>query len=624
MSADPPSSGAAPTPAEIRRQVQQILSSTTFSDTERLRGLFTWLMDEFLAGHGSQLKESLIGVEVFHREPSWDPQTDALVRVQMRNLRLRLARYYDEEGPSSEVLISIPRGQYVPLCQYRTPAAPPRPVGASRRTVWFALGGLAAAGLLLAMAEMLAINSRPPAMGVVPIQNLSGDSRNDYLAIGLTEELTALLARSRALRVASIPGSDGAPLEVSEALRAKARQAGVEFVVLGSIRPEGKANDQTWSVAFRLLDVRNGFYLWSEHLSLRQAQLESLPERVAREIRRVLSMPDLDRPRRETAEEHSPAIVEAHELYLRALYLRSRSTEGGAEEARKLLERAVTLDPHHSRAQAALGEAYLTVAFHEGGNNRARYEAARRQADLAEQLDPLLPEVLVLRSRIAMIADWNAATAERYLRSALDEAPASSRIHQAYAILLMSRGRTGESLEQIRMARDLDPITMSHANDYGVVLYAARRYPEALREADRLLELEPQSGKAHLLRATVLGLLSRYPESIREFEIALRLQPRLAELRARYGATLARSGRPEDARAVLAALSSESRPHVYQAMVLTALHDHDRALAELRLACDGHEVDMLFLDAEPLFDPLRTQAEFQRVRARVGLARAGD
>lgn len=623
MPAEHPARSSPPTPAQIRSQVQRILHSAAFADTERLRGLFSWLIDEALAGRGGDLKESLIGVGVFHREASWDTQSDALVRVQMRNLRIRLSRYYETEGRTDELAITIPRGQYVPSFDLRMEEQDkPAPLP-SRLRAWLPV---AAAALALAIsAGWLAFSWRPLhapiKLGLLPFQNLTGDAGNEYLALGLTEELTALLARSQSLRVISLAGTTGREPESTQDLQKRAMAAHVEYIVIGTLRHTGSQQQDTWSVTARLLDVEKGYYIWSEHLNVSVAELEALPEAFAVAIRQSLSLPATDAPSGPASrKQRSRNQAEGHELYLRGLYFRSRPNEGGLPKARQLFEQAVALDPHHARAHAALGDAYLSQGFHSDADPHRYFEAARREADLALELDPVLPEAVSLRGRIAMIIDWDPETAETYLRKGLQSAPGIARTHQSYGMFLMSRARHAEAIDQICLARELDPLTMSTVNDYGVILYAARQYDEALQEAGRLLAVAPRSGSAHFLRGTVLSIMGRHLEAVSELETALRTLPRSSEILARYAAALAQAGHLEQARAILSELAIEPVVHVHRALVFTALNEMAQALAELKLGVAAHEADMLFLDAEPAFDKLRLLPAFQQVRRSVRLA----
>src|SRR5918994_7086606 len=78
----------------IRLQLDRILSSTTFQQVDRLKRFLHFIVSEYVEGRGDELKEYVVGVQVFGKEPSFDPRTDPIVRVQARRLRSRLERYY--------------------------------------------------------------------------------------------------------------------------------------------------------------------------------------------------------------------------------------------------------------------------------------------------------------------------------------------------------------------------------------------------------------------------------------------------------------------------------------------------------------------------------------------------
>ena len=87
-----------------RQQLDRMLASATFRQVGRLKRFLSFIVLETLLGRGDQLKEYVIGVQVFDKDSSFDPRADPIVRVQARRLRARLVRYYREEGgptPSS-------------------------------------------------------------------------------------------------------------------------------------------------------------------------------------------------------------------------------------------------------------------------------------------------------------------------------------------------------------------------------------------------------------------------------------------------------------------------------------------------------------------------------------------
>ena len=92
----------------IRDELARILGSPTFQPVDRLKRFLAFISHEALAGRSDQLKEYVIGVQVFGKEESFDPRTDPIVRVQARRLRARLVRYYREQGQHDEVMIELP------------------------------------------------------------------------------------------------------------------------------------------------------------------------------------------------------------------------------------------------------------------------------------------------------------------------------------------------------------------------------------------------------------------------------------------------------------------------------------------------------------------------------------
>lgn len=98
----------------MRAQLQRILASSAFADAERGSRFLRFVAEVALEGRAGDIKEYVIGVEVLGRSPSFDPKTDPIVRVEAGRLRARLNSFYQSEGKRDAVLISLPKGGYVP------------------------------------------------------------------------------------------------------------------------------------------------------------------------------------------------------------------------------------------------------------------------------------------------------------------------------------------------------------------------------------------------------------------------------------------------------------------------------------------------------------------------------
>ncbi len=110
---------------QVAEQLNRILASKAFRQTDRLKRFLSFIVEETNAGRGERLKEFVVGVEVFGKPESFDPRNDPIVRVQARRLRAQLARYYREEAPDSELLIELPKGGYAPVFE-QVKSAPAR------------------------------------------------------------------------------------------------------------------------------------------------------------------------------------------------------------------------------------------------------------------------------------------------------------------------------------------------------------------------------------------------------------------------------------------------------------------------------------------------------------------
>src|SRR5882724_7305875 len=113
-----------PSAAEIRTELEKVLSSRLFSTAGGQSRFLRFAVEETIQGRGSLLKEYPIGVEAFGRGESFDPRQDSIVRVEAKKLRSNLVEYYDAEGRHDLVRIELHKGRYVPTFTRSAPAEP--------------------------------------------------------------------------------------------------------------------------------------------------------------------------------------------------------------------------------------------------------------------------------------------------------------------------------------------------------------------------------------------------------------------------------------------------------------------------------------------------------------------
>src|SRR5215469_15246635 len=109
------------TEGELLGEVERILRSEIFRNSEGLRRLLRYLADRTASGDADQLKEYTIGVDGLGKPATYDTHHDAAVRIQVGRLRQKLTEYYHTEGKNDALIIELPKGQFKLICE-------PRPV----------------------------------------------------------------------------------------------------------------------------------------------------------------------------------------------------------------------------------------------------------------------------------------------------------------------------------------------------------------------------------------------------------------------------------------------------------------------------------------------------------------
>jgi serine/threonine-protein kinase len=591
----------------VGAQLGRVLNSEAFASAERSRKFLQFVVNETLEGRGGNIKETVVAVAVFGRTPSFDPQSDSIVRVEARLLRSRLRDYYATEGLFDAILIEIPKGGYVP--RFTSRAEPSRP--RRRRRGWIAAGVVGVAALA-GLAFVLANQRAGKSVAVLPVTNLSGPE-SELLARGMTEDLTTELARLSGLRVTA-PRATARLQTAAADPREAGRQLGVDAVLQSSLRLE----DRRLRFTARLIDVHSGYHLWSESYDREAANsltVESeLVDLAAAGVARTLKSGGATMSAR-----HKPS-AEALDLFWRARYLRRQGTAEDWRKAADLLEAAVRIDPHYLQARSALVSTLASRMFHAGAGFGQLAERTRAAAIKTLEFDDRDPNALLALAQLAWINDRNWTEAERRFRLVTQLNPEFVAGHGWFSTALAARARFDEALAQLASATRLDPFAYLVSNDEATILYCARRYDQAAARARKTIELEPDFVFAHVILGACDSARGRYAEAVRAFRLVEEQAP--VTVQGRLGHALARAGHRDEARALLPILEADSvsnNSQVQAAFVRVGLGDAEGALGNLEAAFARRETDLNYMAVEPVLDPLHGAPRFEALKARLGL-----
>lgn len=444
-------------PEMVRAHLERILTSASFATAKSAPRFLRYVVEETLAGRGDQIKEYVLGIAVFDRGDAYDPRADAVVRVEATRLRNRLRDYYQTVGYTDPVSIELPKGSYVPVFQ-SLQAEPParrflRPP--SRGTIVWAAAGIIVL-LTLSIMRWGQSQLRPVAkvqsVAVLPFENLSGDSTQDYLADGITERLTTELGRVRKLRVIS----HSAVINYKRADKRSeiANQLKVDAWIEGSVVRAGNRV----RIAERVLQSRTLRQLWSQSYEREVRDVPILAREAARSIAGAVGaeLPPVDARPFEDVRRVNPG---AYDYYLRGRFHSQFQTKDENETAILDLEHAVAIDPDFASAYAELAQTYAWRLFLFAPAEKNWEEKAYVAAERALSLDPDLAVAHVARGRLL----WTPANhfphekAIREYRRALASDPSLDEARNQLALIYCHIGLFDLALEESQKAALTNP-----------------------------------------------------------------------------------------------------------------------------------------------------------------------
>ena len=593
--------------------LERILRSPGFESSVRRAQLLRYLVERTLAGEGDSISEYGIGVDVFGKAPSFDPRLESIVRTEFSRLRQKLADYYAVAG-GGQVVIAFPQRSYVPAFTGAAPAAPP----ASRRAMTVSSRGVTVAALVgLALVAgggawvLRPAPVRPAALVVLPFENLSADRANDYLADGITEELTNQLAQVKNLRVVARTSASlfkGKAVDVREV----GRTLGVGAVLEGSIAPAHEG----LRITAQLNRTSDGTHLWSRSYTASSGGLLQVEPDIVRSVASAAA----GRPPADSSLADSTRDTDAHELYLRAYHL-AFGAPADYTGSLALFRQALARDPAYVNAYIGIARVDIALVHMTARPPGQAIPDARAALETALRYNPASGEARGLLADITAVYDWNWPRAEREFRRALaDNAQLTTR--SLYGSLLATRGRFREAQAELRVAEDEDPLGMGPRFNEFIAFFLERDYDAARRVLRSMLDRRSDQFDARFMLGTLAFTQNDCGTARQEYEWAAH---HLSAPVTQVGLALA-AACSGDRTAALAHIREAEQPTAagytspYQvAICYSAIGDREAALSWLERSAGRREMQLLYLKYDPLFDRIRSDPRYLELERRVGL-----
>ncbi|HEV2195023.1 MAG TPA: tetratricopeptide repeat protein [Candidatus Acidoferrum sp.] len=454
---------------------------------------------------------------------------------------------------------------------------------------------------------------------VIPFSNLSGDSKQDYFSAGLTDEMITRLGNLDPQHLGVIAAASSNAL-AGKPIAEVGRALDVQYALEGSVRRD--ANRVRIDV--QLIQVSDQTQLWTDRYDRDFNDILGVQEEVAAAVadktRLALNPPGSKGGGAVAKRAVNP---EAYDAYLRGRFY--WTNRGDLHKSIEAYQQAIQRDPQYSLAYAGLASSYALlgqVPYDDLAPSDAKPKA-REAAKRALELDPDLAEAHAVLGNVAFSYDWNFELAEREFQRAIALAPNDPIPHIWYGHFCIVRNRLPQALEENSHTLELDPVSPLFNTVRAEIEYNSRNYDAAIAQARRSIEQYPTYPLAYIWLGSAYREKKMYAEALEQFSKGRQLTGDRPVMIGLYGHALALSGDTAGARNALADLEHLAHSRyvspLYFAMIHLGLGENNQALDWLDRAYRERTDRLVYLGAEPMADPLRSNPRFTQLLHKIGI-----
>jgi eukaryotic-like serine/threonine-protein kinase len=453
-------------------------------------------------------------------------------------------------------------------------------------------------------------------LAVLPLENLTGDPKQDYFADGMGDSLITELSQIKKLRVISrtsvmqYKDKHESPAQI-------ARELGVDALVEGSVLRSG---DRV-RISAELVQPQTGQNLWAKSYERPSTDILALQSDVARDIVTQIQI-QLTQPEQERLAKTRTVVPAAYDAYLRGNYYASKRTGEAVKQAVEQYRQAIQLDPTYAPSYAGLAGALTLEADYTDVPTSQVLPEAEAAAVKALQLDDGLASAHAVLGFIRLCRlEWPGVMEE--LERAIQLNPGDANNHHWYALALAAAGRSQEAISEMKLAQELDPRSLIINANLSWVWYLAGKNDEAVAQAEKTIAMDSTFPVAHGNLGQAFLAKRENQKALQELQQALALSGNETSFKAELANAYAVAGRKQEAFAILHdLLETSSRQYVSAysiALVYAGLGDKDEAFRWLDKAYAERSVRLINIAVHPRFADLRNDPRFAALVQRIGL-----
>ena len=452
-------------------------------------------------------------------------------------------------------------------------------------------------------------------IAVLPFTNMSTDKENEYFSDGMTEEITTQLSKIADLKVIArtsamvYKGSKKSIKEIADDLH-------VAAILEGSVQKIGNEI----KITAQLIDANTQEHIWADKYEKDLKDVFSIQNEVARHIAVALQTKLFKTVEKQTVKKETENL-EAYNLYLKGRYYLNKGKEDDLKKALAYFGQAIQKDPGYAKACSGQADVYLMLGEFEYLPGIEAWPKAEAAVKKALELDETLADAHNSLGHLS-IHLFNWPVAKRELKRAIELSPTHAEAHHFMSQYLAAMGSMDESIAEILLAQELDPLSLLVSSNAGQQFYRARRMDEAMELLRKTLELQSDYPRAHRNLARVYMAKGMHREAIAEFEKSLSVAKNNPTVLGFLGNAYGRIGERGKALKILNDLKIVSNQKAVSgeiALIYIGLGEKDPAFEWLDKAIRELSVVLLQIKVDPEFDSIRTDPRYNLVLKKMGL-----
>jgi TolB-like protein/Flp pilus assembly protein TadD len=446
-----------------------------------------------------------------------------------------------------------------------------------------------------------------PSIAVLPFENMSSDTEQEYFSDGLTEELLNLLAKISELKVTSRTSAfyyKGKDIKLADV----GRELDVDHILEGSVRKSGNKI----RITAQLIEVETDAHLWSETWDRNLDDVFQIQDEIAAKV--------VDELRVQLLGELPHAVAtdgDTYSLFLQARHAINQRTHASLLRGEELVKKAIEIDPGY--APAWVLKAHIHSQQGDVGARLPREAAplARQAVDRALQLDPDNAAAHALSGDLMVSFEHNYPDAKQTFERALELDPNDVDVLYQSSVYFAFIGRAEEALRLALRAYERDPMFVANLTGLSYMYNMLGRYEEAEAISRKRIDISPESFGSYAYLSMPLTLMGRHEEAL---EVANRerldgfRQTMLAIIHWKLGNSAA-----SDA-ALDALLDQQSGGWDWQVVAARAVRGEiDEAFAAMDAAYENRDTGLQLILGDPFVENLRGDPRYDAMVDKLGI-----